>query len=57
MDGEATTKARISVLLEEVECINRANQLYWKEMVHTHGAKAEYYRRQDRLEEIRRETC
>jgi hypothetical protein len=54
MDREATRKARISVLQEEVESINRADQLYSKEMVHTHPAKAEYYRRQDRLEEIRR---
>jgi len=55
MDPEARRKARIAVLLGEIDVIHRANQLYWREANPSDGAKADHYRRQDRLEEIRSE--
>jgi hypothetical protein len=53
-DGpEATRKAGIAVLQQEIEFIHYANELYWREANSSHAARADYYRRQDRLEEIR----
>jgi len=52
-DGEAERKARIAALYEEIDSISYANNLYWKQP--SAGAKAEYYLRQDRLEDIWRE--
>ena len=57
MDPEAGRKARIAVLLGELDVIHRANELYWREANPGNGAKADYYRRQDRLEEIRSELA
>jgi len=55
MDLEAARKARITVLQEEIHCIHYANELYWRQSNPSDAAKAEYYRRQDRLDEIRSE--
>jgi hypothetical protein len=57
MDPEATRKARIAVLQEEIDFIHYANELYWRQANPSDAAKAEYYRRQDRLEEIRSELA
>jgi hypothetical protein len=57
MDSESARKARISVLQEEIEFIHYANALYWRQANPGDAAKADYYRRQDRLEEIRSKTC
>jgi hypothetical protein len=53
MGSEATRKARVAALHEEIHSIHFANRLFWREKAHSHGAGVEYYRRQDRLEEIR----
>jgi hypothetical protein len=43
-------------LTEEMKTIHSANNLYWKQgETHSKEAKAEYHRRNDRLEEIRNE--
>jgi hypothetical protein len=57
MDPGATKKARIAALREEIESIHFANKLYWRQTNPSDAAKAEYYRRQDRLEEIRSELA
>jgi hypothetical protein len=57
MDSEATRTARIAVLQEEIEFIHFANELYWRQANPRDAAQAEYYRRQDRLEEIRSELA
>jgi hypothetical protein len=57
MDSEATKNARIAALQEEISFIHYANELYWRQTNHTHAAKAEYFRRQDRLEEVRSELA
>jgi hypothetical protein len=57
MDTEDTRKARIAVLQEEIDFIHYANELYWREADPSDVAKADYYRRQDRLEEIRSELA
>jgi hypothetical protein len=57
MEPEARRKARIAVLLGELDVIHRANELYWREANPSHEAKAEHYRRQNRLEEIRSELA
>ena len=49
MDPEATRKQRIAVLQEEIDFIHYANELYWRQPNPSDAAKAEYYRRQDRL--------
>jgi len=57
MDPEATKKTRIAALQEEIESIHFANKLYWEQAKRSDAANAEYYRRQDRLEEIRSELA
>jgi hypothetical protein len=42
---------------EEIEFIHRANQLYWRRPNPSNAAKADYCRRQDRLNEIRSELA
>jgi len=44
-------------LQEEIEFIHYANELYWRDANPGDAAKADYYRRQDRLEEIRSELA
>ncbi len=57
MDPEATGKQRVAVLQEEIHMIHHANELYWRRTKPSDADRAEYYRRQDRLEEIRRELA
>jgi hypothetical protein len=57
MDPETTRKARIAALLEEMDFIHYANELYWRQTNPSVAAKADYFRRQDRLEEIRSELA
>lgn len=57
-DGlEGARQARIAVLQEEIDFVHFANELYWRQVNSCVAAKAEHYRRQDRLEEIRRELA
>jgi hypothetical protein len=57
MQTGTPTNAKITALLEEMHSIHVANSLYWKQpkQDQTREARAEYQRRQDRLEEIRSE--
>jgi hypothetical protein len=55
MDPETMRKAKIAVLHEEIDLIHHANELYWRQANADNANKAAYYRRQDRLEEIRSE--
>ena len=48
---------RIAVLREEIELIHHANEQYWRQPNPGNAARAHYYRRQERLEEIRRELA
>jgi len=57
MDPETRRKARIAVLQGEIDVIHRANELFWREANPGNEAKADYYPRQDRLEEIRSELA
>ena len=57
MDPKATRKARIADLKQEIAFIHYANELYWREADPSHAARADYYHRQDRLEEIRIELA
>ena len=57
MGSQATRKIRAAVLNEEINSIHLANRVFWRVQVHSHEAGVEYYRRQDRLEDIRRELC
>ncbi len=57
MDPEATREEKIAVLHEEIHLIHCANELYWLQANPDAAAKAQYYRRQDRLEEIRSELA
>ncbi len=50
-------KARIATLHEEIDAIHFANKLYWEQEAPTREARAEYQRRQDRLQEIRSELA
>jgi hypothetical protein len=55
-DSNSTKKARVAALTEELDAIHFANSRYWKRgRAVTGEERAEYQRRQDRLEEIRRE--
>jgi len=57
MDPEATRNERIALLQKEIDSIHCANELYWRQSNPSNAAKAEYYRRQGRLEEIRSELA
>ena len=46
---------RIAPLHKEMDSIHYANNLDWQQMVQNDGAKADFYRRRDRLEEVRAE--
>ncbi|MGB7148351.1 MAG: hypothetical protein WBD45_04315 [Terriglobales bacterium] len=43
----------MAALREEIDLIHYANELYWRQAKPSDAAKVEYYRRQDRLDEIR----
>lgn len=56
MEPDATAKARIAALNEEVHTIYFADRRYWERgRAGTLEERAEYQRRQDRLEEVRKE--
>jgi hypothetical protein len=57
MHSPAKKRAQIELLREEIDAIHFANSLYWKRAdgPPTRDARAEYQRRLDRLEEIRKE--
>ena len=59
MEAETTRKgkARIAILIEEMDSIHSANKLYWERKAPSRGARARYQRRQDRLEEVRSELA
>ena len=57
MEPDAKKKAAIAALHDEMDSIHLFNQLYWKEKAHTHESNAEYQRRLDRLEQIRKEIA
>jgi hypothetical protein len=57
MDPEATRKARLAALQEEMDFIHHANELYWRQTDPSDAARTDYFRRQDRLEEIRSELA
>ena len=56
MAPEATRK-RIAALQREIDFIHYANELYWRQASPSDAARADYFRRQDRLEEIRSELA
>jgi len=58
MGPEDTRQERMTVLSEEMHSIHHANRLFWEQKkARGRKAKVEYYRRQDRLEEIRGELA
>ncbi len=57
MDPGATKEARIAALKEEIAAIHQANEVYWRQANPSNAAKADYYRRQNRLEDIRSELA
>lgn len=54
MEPEAARKDTIAVLHEEIDALLFANKMYWEGRTLSHESDAEYQRRQDRLELIRR---
>jgi hypothetical protein len=56
MKHYADKRARIAALNKEIDAIHFANSLYWQRReTNSTTARAEYQRRLDRLDEIRRE--
>jgi hypothetical protein len=55
MERDGRNKARLAALREEAEAIHAANTVYWTSDNQSGEAAAEYYRRLNRLEEIRKE--
>jgi hypothetical protein len=52
---DSLTRAQLTTVLEEMNAIHDANMLYWERKQHTRQEEMEYARRQERLEEIRKE--
>ncbi len=51
-------EAKIAALREELDRINRANVVFWKQGLNSsREARAEHQRRQDRLQEIMKELA
>jgi hypothetical protein len=58
LEPDAGAKARIAALNEEMDAIYFADRRYWERgQAVTAEERAEYQRRQDRLEDIRRELA
>jgi len=56
--SDATARARIAILHEEIVTIDFVNSLYWnKGEALTRAERAEYHQRLERLAEIRRELA
>lgn len=51
MQPDSTRSERIAALNAEIESIRFADKLFWQQEATSSAAKAEYQRRQDRLEE------
>jgi hypothetical protein len=49
----AATGTNTRLLYEEIHAIHSANMIFWRDANPTREAVADYYARQDRLEEIR----
>ena len=57
-DSDSTKQARIAALTEEMDAIHFANYRYWEQGgAVTREQRAEHQRRQDRMEEIRKELA
>ena len=54
MEPEGTRKDTIAVLHDEMDTLLFANRMYWEGRTLSNESDAEYQRRQDRLELIRR---
>jgi hypothetical protein len=48
-------QADLTKLEDEMELAHFANKLYWGRKIHNREASAEYQRRQERMDQIRRE--
>jgi hypothetical protein len=48
-------RAQLAAVLEEMEAIHLANMWYWERKEHDRQEEMEYERRQERLEQIRKE--
>lgn len=58
MEPDATARARIATLHEEIVTIDFANSLYWKQgQASSRAERAEYQQRLERLDEIRHELA
>jgi hypothetical protein len=57
MELDATSKARIATLNDEMDSIHHANSLYWRRENRTLAARAGYNSRNERLEKIRAELA
>ncbi len=57
MQTEAKRQERIAALRQEMDSIHYANDLYWRQTAHSDAARAEFRRRQDRLDEVRSELA
>ncbi|MFY9681327.1 MAG: hypothetical protein WBQ87_10610 [Candidatus Sulfotelmatobacter sp.] len=58
MEHDAQTRARIAALDKEINAIYFADRRYWKQGEDaTHEERIEHQRRQERLEQIRKELC
>src|ERR1022692_2659886 len=51
----ALCHTKLTALQDELDTIHLANKSYWDRAEHTRQATAEYQRRQERLEQIRKE--
>jgi hypothetical protein len=47
--------SKLAKLQHELDAIHLANKEYWASATHTHEATAHYQRRQERLEQIRKD--
>jgi hypothetical protein len=58
MEAKTIRKAYLAVLTKEIHSIHHANRSFWgQKNGHSREDRFEYYRRQDRLEAIRRELA
>jgi hypothetical protein len=53
--GHGLSRTRLMALLKEMDAIHLANMRYWRQKQHNRGEEMEYERRQERLEQIRKE--
>jgi|HubBroStandDraft_4_1064222.scaffolds.fasta_scaffold323884_2 hypothetical protein len=53
--ANALNRTQLAIVLEEMNAIHQANMQYWERKEHTRQEEMEYERRQERLEQIRKE--